>query len=215
MIRSVDTRDGYLHAAEAALTLLRDEAVAAAWDRPSALDLMSVGALAAHLASQHTTVPAILAAGPAQEAPITLLDHYGHVKWRGAPLDSETNTSIRDGGEASAQAGPAAVAAGAAAGLAETRELMAAVSESQVIVVPWTGWPLVLSDFLTTRLLEIVVHCDDLAYSVDIPTPQFPSAVTDPVVELLARLAVQRHGVTNVLRALARAERAPAGIAAI
>lgn len=211
----MDTRDGYLHAAEAALTLLRDGAVAAAWDQPSALDLMSVGALAAHLAAQLTNVPAILAAGPSDAAPITLLDHYGQVKWRGAALDNETNTSIREGGEAGAQAGPVQVAATAAEGLEKSRGRLPGVPESQVIVVPWTGWPLVLSDFLTTRMLEIVVHCDDLAYSVDIPTPQFPPAVTDRVVGLLSRLAVQRHGVTNVLRALARAERAPAGIAAI
>jgi hypothetical protein len=43
----VAIRDDYLSAAAAALTLLREPEVAAAWDRPSALDLMTVGALAA------------------------------------------------------------------------------------------------------------------------------------------------------------------------
>ena len=83
-----------------------------------------------------------------------------------------------------------------------------------VVLVPWRGWSLKLSDFLTTRLLEIVVHCDDLAYSVDIPTPPFPPSAVDRVIGLLGQLAVQRHGVTAVLRGLSRAERAPASIAA-
>jgi len=84
-----------------------------------------------------------------------------------------------------------------------------------VVLVPWAGWSLRLNDFLTTRLLEIVVHCDDLDFSVDIPTPRFPPPVIDRVIGLLAQLAVQRHGATAVLRGLSRAERAPAGIAAI
>jgi hypothetical protein len=211
----VDTRDGYLGAGEAALTLLQNEAVAAAWDQPSALELMSVGALAAHLSSQYTSVPGIVGAAPSAEQPLTLLDYYGQVTWRGAGLDNETNTAIRESGEAAAEAGPAQIAANAAAALEKTRGLLSGVPESQVIVVPWNGLPLVLGDFLTTRLLEIVVHCDDLAYSVGIASPQFPSTATDRVIGLLSQLAVQRHGVTNVLRALARAERAPAGIAAI
>jgi hypothetical protein len=58
------------------------------------------------------------------------------------------------------------------------------------------------------------VHSDDLAASVGVATPELPSEVIDPVVEMLARLAVQRHGATAVVRALSRAERAPATISA-
>jgi len=114
-IGAVDVRDDYVRAAAAALTLLRDPAVAAAWDRPSALALMSVGALASHLSSQLILVPAILQAQPSEEPPITLLQHYGQVKWRGADLEEAANTGIRAGGEAGAQAGHEAVAAKAAA----------------------------------------------------------------------------------------------------
>ena len=63
--------------------------------------------------------------------------------------------------------------------------------------------------------MELVVHADDLACGVGLPTPEFPEEVTAPVVELLARLAVRRHGVTDVVRALSPAERAPASIAGI
>jgi hypothetical protein len=64
-------------------------------------------------------------------------------------------------------------------------------------------------------MMEICVHADDLAASVGLPTPEFPPGVTAPVVDLLAQLAAQRHGATAVIRALSRAERAPASIAAI
>jgi len=63
--------------------------------------------------------------------------------------------------------------------------------------------------------MELVVHSDDLACSVGLPTPGFPERVTAPVIELLARLAVRRHGAVGVVRGLARAERAPVSIAGI
>jgi hypothetical protein len=53
-----------------------------------------------------------------------------------------------------------------------------------------------------------------LACSAGLPTPGLPVEVTDAVVGLLARLAARRHGATAVVRALSRAERAPATITA-
>jgi hypothetical protein len=63
--------------------------------------------------------------------------------------------------------------------------------------------------------MELTVHMDDLAVSVGLATPELPDAVFDPVLMLLARLAVRRHGQAAVLRALARAERSPKAINAI
>ncbi|WP_067834054.1 hypothetical protein [Nocardia lijiangensis] len=45
--------------------------------------------------------------------------------------------------------------------------------------------------------------------SAEITTPLFPSQVFEPVLDLLSRLGVVRHGQSAVLRALSRAERAP------
>jgi hypothetical protein len=72
-----------------------------------------------------------------------------------------------------------------------------------------------VNDLLTTRMMEIAVHSDDLAVSVGVPTPELPVRVLHPVYDLLFLLALRRHGHTAVLRALSRAERAPASIAAI
>ena len=48
------------------------------------------------------------------------------------------------------------------------------------MLIPWQGWSLTAHDFLVTRLMEIVVHADDLAASVGLPTPEFPDDVLVP-----------------------------------
>jgi hypothetical protein len=71
-----------------------------------------------------------------------------------------------------------------------------------------------VSDFLTTRMMEVLVHSDDLAVSIGVATPDFPPMAVELVTDLLVRLATRRHGAVPVIRALSRAERAPASIAA-
>jgi hypothetical protein len=211
----IDLRAAYLDAADSAVGLLRTDAVLRAWDRPSALPEFSVAGLAGHLAHQVLSVPGVLDAAPPEQAPIALLDHYAHSSWRDAPLDSEVNVGIREQGEAHASAGPAALAKRTAAAVAQLRERLPAEPAGRVVLLPWAGWALRLEDFLTTRMMEITVHSDDLAASVDEPAPELPEAVFTPVLGLLSALAVRRHGQSAVLRALARAERAPAAINAI
>jgi hypothetical protein len=94
----------------------------------------------------------------------------------------------------------------------ELRPRLAAVLASDrrgPVLVPWQGWALSEHDFLLTRLMELVVHCDDLAASVDLPTPDFPDDVVTPVLGLLTRVAVRRHGQQALVRALSRPQRAP------
>jgi hypothetical protein len=56
--------------------------------------------------------------------------------------------------------------------------------------------------------VELVVHIDDLAGSVGLPTPDLPDLATDLVISCLAGVARRRHGDLEVVRALARHERA-------
>ena len=60
----------------------------------------------------------------------------------------------------------------------------------------------------------MVVHSDDLAVSVDLPTPDFPDDVVAAVLGLLTMVAVERHGQTALVRALARPQRAPGDVSA-
>jgi hypothetical protein len=208
--------DAYLDAAATAAALIGSAEVGARWDEPSALPEMRVSSLAGHLARQFTNVPGLLSQpGPLGAELISVHDHYARVAWIGAPPDAEVNVAIREDSDAEAADGPAALARRAHDAVATLRTLLPAEEPDRPLYLPWTGWSLPLADFLTTRLLEIVVHIDDLAVSVGVAPPALPERATDPVLALLTRMAARRHGPTAVLRALTRAERAPATIAAI
>lgn len=201
-------RTTFLDTAELVVGLMREPAIAQAWDKPSALPKMSVSALCAHLTWQIRGATVVLAepAGPAE--PITVLEHYARVDWVKTDIDSPTNAGIRENAQADAAGGVEDVTARTVAAIAELRALFPQQPVDRVVHLPWTGWSLTLDGFLITRLLEIAIHCDDLAVSVGIATPQLPDGAVDPVLELLLELSVRRHGPTTVLRALSRSERA-------
>lgn len=207
-------REAYLEAAASAVALLRSPAVAASWEAPSALTDFDVSGLAGHLAWQVLCVPRALAVETSGEAPISLYEHYARAAWLDAGIDHESNVGVRSFGEDLAADGVDALATQTEAVLAELRVALPAEAPDRSVRPPWVTYSLTLDDLLTTRMMEIAVHVDDLAVSVGAPTPALPAAVLDPVFDLLTRLAVRRHGPTAVLRALSRAERAPVTISA-
>ncbi|MFF4380868.1 maleylpyruvate isomerase N-terminal domain-containing protein [Kitasatospora sp. NPDC001547] len=210
-----DPRTDFLAAAGAAEDLLRRPEVAQAWQRPSALERWSVGGLAGHLAYQVFCVPELLAAAVPTEPVVGLLDHYARSAWVGAPPDADLNVRIRQGGEALAADGPAALHRRLAAVLPELAADLAAADGTRPVRLPfWGPWSLTLDDLLATRTMELAVHGDDLAVSVGLPSPELPWDAAESVFGLLTRLAARRHGRAAVLRALSRAERAPGSIAA-
>jgi hypothetical protein len=210
----VDVREDFLAAARSAAGLLREPAVAAAWGEPSALPEFTVGGLGGHLAYQVFAVQHMLAAPPAEEPTISLPDHYGRLPWIGAPLDADVNVGIRRGGEEIGAAGPEALVSRVDSAIAELADRLPGTDPRPVHLPFWGAWSLTLDDLLITRTMELAVHSDDLAVSVGVVTPELPQTAVDSVIDLLSRVAVRRHGATAVLRALSRAERAPASIAA-
>ncbi|MEV4741823.1 maleylpyruvate isomerase N-terminal domain-containing protein [Streptomyces sp. NPDC049555] len=209
------TGEEFLAAARSAAELLRAPEVAAAWRRPSALEEFGVGALAGHLAYQVLCVPVALEEPQPVEEKVSLAEHYRRVEWIGAGPGADVNVRIREGGERLAAEGAVVLAERVEAALAGLPAALGAADAGRAVRLPfWGPWSLGLADLLVTRTMELVVHCDDLAVSVGLGTPDFPPEVVDSVVGLLARLAVHRHGAVPVLRALARAERAPTTIAA-
>jgi uncharacterized protein (TIGR03083 family) len=206
-------RDAFVSVAETAATLLREPAVSARWSEPSALADFSVAGLARHLANQVTRVVALLAAAPGSSA-IPVLEHYTRNAWVTSGVDGADNVGIRRQGEqAAAGTTPQALADEVDAALAELRRVLPAEPAERVLDLG--DWGLTLDDFLHTRAMELVVHTDDLAVSVGVPTPEMPTAATDATIQLLARVAAWRHGPLAVVRALARRERAPQTIAAL
>jgi len=208
-------RTAFPAAAASAQRLLSEPAVAAAWERPSALAEFGVTGLAGHLASQVLRLPEMLAAPVPDDSPRSLVEHYADAAWVDVAIDDPANLDVREHGERVAADGPHALADLVAATLADVPDLLAAQPVDRVVHLPWGPWSLRLADFLLTRMLEIAVHSDDLAVSVRVDTPVLPPLVIEPVLHLLTDVAAHRHGPTAVLRTLSRAERAPDRVNAI
>ena len=208
-------RDLFLGAADSAAKLLAAPEVAAAWDEPSALPKFGVRGLAGHLALQVFSFPRVLAEPVPAEETISLREFYARAQWVGSDVDDEYNVDVRDLSEKEATDGPSALVAHVEATLGELRVTLPGAPSRPVRRSQWGPWSIGLDDFVTTRLLEVVVHSDDLAHSVGLPMPEFSSETVETVVDVLSRIAIHRHGPANVIRALSRAERAPASITAI
>ncbi|GAA3030828.1 maleylpyruvate isomerase N-terminal domain-containing protein [Actinokineospora globicatena] len=204
----------FLDAAQVSLALLRDPAVAAAWDKPSALPKFGVAGLAGHLAYEVLVVAEVLADPPPEEPRISLLDHYSRAAWVDSGVDSPINTNIRAGGDQLAADGLAALADRFETTLDSLAETLPALPDRTVRMRLWGPWSLALSDLLITRTMELVVHADDLAVSVGTPTPPFPDHTNTVVIDLLTALSTRKHGPVALIRALTRAERAPTTITA-
>jgi hypothetical protein len=199
----------FMTAADTVADLLARPEVAAAWDRPSALAEWKVSGLAGHLGDQGPLVVSLLGAEESDQTPITLDEHYRRAAWIGAAVDDEVSVGIRAAGERDAAEGRDALLARARGAVDALPAVLAATHPDRAVLIPWQGWALRRDDFLTIRMMEIAVHSDDLAVSVGLEAPALPDTVLDPVLGLLTRLAVRRHGQSAVVAALSRAERAP------
>ncbi|GAB3431229.1 DinB family protein [Flindersiella endophytica] len=204
-------RDDFVTVANSALTLLMEPAVEARWNEPSALEDFTVGGLAFHLSNQVLHVPQ---ATPTDRAPVSLVDdYYAEADWLGQDASHQVNVFIRERMEEAAAQGVSTVLTNAHDTLGQVRTLIAEAPAD--LVVEMRGRPLTFDDFLVSRLMELVVHSDDLAVSVGVPTPLVPESAATTVVDLLSRLAIRRYGAITVVRALSRSERAPATISAL
>ncbi|GIG41465.1 maleylpyruvate isomerase N-terminal domain-containing protein [Cellulomonas phragmiteti] len=199
--------DAFLLAADAVLALVDQPDVTVRWSEPSALPLLSVGALAVHLGNQVVRAAQLVDRDPGDLPVLADADaHYARSAWPTAAPEDPVND--RSGDETAALDGPVALHDRVVAHRDAFRAALASGAARDVVPVPWAGWALRREDFLLTRLLEVVVHADDLAVSVGLTTPTFPPEVFDPVRDLLVRLAVARHGQARVVAALTRRERA-------
>ena len=209
--------EDFLSAADVAVSLLESGEVTGRWAGPSACEGFTVGGLAAHLGWQVQSARWAVESGrPESGAVVTgLTAHYEQAAWVGADVDAPVNAGIRDNGEKRAEAGAAEVSRLTR----EARDYLAghfgSLTPDEVVAVPWIeGRAMTLGDLLATRVLELLIHADDLAVSVGLETPRASDSGYARVIGILAPLAVRRHGPLPVLRALSRWERAPESVSA-
>lgn len=167
---------------------------------------MSVGALACHLGRQTVRAAELLPITTAFPPLASAEAHYSSPTWvtSTSPDDPANDRSTDD---ADAALGAPALDQRTTKALESVRELLATGDARDLVAIPWQGWSLRRNDFLLTRLIEIVVHTDDLALSIDVLPPTFPDEAFTPALELLTHLAVGRHGQSAVISTLTRRER--------
>ncbi len=193
----------FLDGARSVVPAIGDPAVGEAWDRPSVLEDQLVGGLAGHLARGGVWVVAdFLEAGtPAN------------------PLDFETPGQYIVGaiGAASASAHRANRETGAAIAalhqnelvgqlegrLASLEDALSKIDPCRLVAVTG-GKVLRIADYLATRLVEQVVHLDDLARSVGHDPWPYPEQGRDVAIAVGLEAARLLRGQQAVLRALFR-----------
>ncbi|WP_353950655.1 maleylpyruvate isomerase N-terminal domain-containing protein [Knoellia sp. S7-12] len=205
----------FLACAQVSVELASRDEVGAAWSQDSSCDGMTVGGLTDHLLQQIVHVGRGLTVTAPMDAPVIgLLDHYTQAPWVASSREGEIDPEQNDTNNTAAAAGRAAVLGAAEAALAELPALFALPRDPDVIHIPWQGWSLSTPDFLTTRMMELVVHGDDLASSVGLPTPEHGPAAVAAVLGLLADVSLVRHGQVPLVRALSRPQRSSGNISA-
>ena len=199
----------FLSAARTAGALLHSPELAESWTKPSALAEFGVSGLAGHLAGQVGNVTRFLDAPVPADAPV--MDGIRYYSQHGSEVDvySEDNTRIRVLSEEFAGPSAAELAARYDASVETVATRLDGLAEDRLVLL-FNRWVLPLDQCLLTRILELVVHADDLAVSLGVPTPEFAPDVVDAAVTTLARIAVAKRGQLPVLRALSRRERAEA-----
>jgi len=201
----VGVRDDFLRGARAVLDALSDPAVAAAWDEPSVLAGQTVGGLAGHLARGGVWVvdDHLDRDPPPPATSASAADYFAAA----ARLDEAGHRAIRERGAALAAEGPEAIVGRLGERLAALATRLGAEPADRLL--PVFGGAMALDDYLATRLVEQMVHHDDLARSV----ADLPAAGPEDLRDLMARvaglgtaIAVARHGPTAVVRHLFRTD---------
>jgi len=81
------------------------------------------------------------------------------------------------------------------------------------LIPVWTiaGGVTSLDAYVATRVVELVVHADDLAVSAGLPPLSIPDDAAACAIEVFVAMARHRSGDLTVIRAFTRRERAPSG----
>jgi uncharacterized protein (TIGR03083 family) len=183
--------------------LLASPELAARWDEESALRDFTVRGLAGHLVRAGEVVLEYLAREEPHEAPVQAPDYYVSVIARRSDDDDR---EVRSRGEANALGGPAGLSAKHARAVARLERALDEEPEGRVVRV-FGGLVMRLDDYLATRLVEVLVHADDLAASLGLEPPPLERGAADVAIDHLVAVARRAHGDRAVLLALTRRER--------
>jgi uncharacterized protein (TIGR03083 family) len=191
--------------------LLADPRVAERWSQPSALAGYTVGGLAGHILFVLTfLVDSLDREEPSGGIVRTAAEWYGGARIASRDdLDGPIHRGVRENGEGHAAPGGGAVAAAASPAVDRLRSRLADLPRERLVPAPMAPRLATrLDEQLRTRVVELLVHADDLAVSCGIAPPVLPAEAAGIAIDLLVATCRHRSGDLAVLRALTRAERA-------
>ena len=191
-------RELVVEAVEAAAALIAGDEVVARWDAPRALDGMTVGALTAHLVRAAGATLAYLDRTDTTTRPDGAV--LTPVTYFQAAIDAPIHERIKQVSASEAAAGPAELAVRSR----RSRRRCVSASPRKGRTGSWPPWAAAccsLDDFCRTRLIEVLLHLDDLAASLGVPCPETSVEGRTIVIELLLGIARAQHGDWEVLRA--------------
>jgi hypothetical protein len=182
------------------------------WQDPSAIESLTIGALAAHLGRAFTTTWMYLQADPCAINQQFDASSYFQSAFERPDEDLvQLNASIVQRAIDDAEPGAVAVRERHRSTVADLRKRLIGEPAERGIEV-FGDICMQLDDYLVTRMVEAVVHSDDLAVSLGADMPTFAPDVIDLVMVALLGVARQRNGDVAVLREFARGERATGDI---
>ncbi|MEM7326868.1 MAG: maleylpyruvate isomerase N-terminal domain-containing protein [Actinomycetota bacterium] len=207
---SARVRELVVEAMEAAAALVADPVVGEAWEQPSALGGMTVGALSAHLVrAAGATLAYLDRTDPTMQPAGDLLTA---VTYFHAAVDSPIHDRIKEVSRDEAVVGHGAIAEKANKLATDMAARLAAEPEDRLVAALGDRF-LTLDDFCRTRLIEILLHLDDLAVSIGRERPATHPDGPAIVADILIGIARDNHGPWELLYALSRDERtAEAGV---
>src|SRR6476646_4094532 len=161
-----DALAAFLDAASTATHVLERPELTERWGQDSVLPQFGVAALAGHLVRGMTTVGQYLDGPEPDEAGISAA-RYFHTVIRSADIGDPAHQAIRDRGADAEAGGAAALAGDARAALGRLSSRLAGVGAGRRLRVAG-GLVMTLDEYLRTRVVELVIHADDLAASLDV-----------------------------------------------
>jgi hypothetical protein len=193
------------------LELMKRPEVAEKWWEPSALERMTVGGVAAHtLGPMEDILNHCERPEPATPRYLGIVEYYRAARLdKREDLDLEGHDFIVRNAQRKALDGPEPVIELATRTLEELRWMLPAQDPDKHVYLPRQppmAGPLAM--MVANRTVELAVHMDDLAVSVGLPTPPITPAAGAMVMTVLVSVARKMNTDLELMRAMARVERA-------
>ena len=206
-------RDVFFGATSSVAELIASPAVGDHWGERSCLEGFTVGGLAGHIVRSVQALVDLLERPIPEGARVaTPAQFFGVNKPKGPVPDDPIAKFIVADGENRADFGQGAVVGTFLELVDQAERVLGDLTATTII--PTMRIPdgvTFLGIYLTTRIVELVVHGDDLASSVGIDW-QPPFAAGALAIGMLVQIASEQNGTVEVLRVLARSERAASDV---